>query len=153
MSKLELVAQQIDDINKGKKFNKVSNVDVLEYMKNRTAEEDNIKPVSDFKDDLIEKLSGKTAQGATMPWVKTHDQVKFRPSEVSMWTGFNGHKKSMVLGYIALDFIRQHQPVCIASFEMKPVSTIKRMLCQAAGNLQPTNLAVDKFLKIGRAHV
>lgn len=146
MSKLELVAQQIDDINKGKKFNKITNVDVLEYMKNRTAEQDNIKPVADFKDDLIEKLSGKVAQGATMPWVKTHEQIKFRPAEVSMWTGFNGHKKSMVLGYIALDFIRQREPVCIASFEMKPVSTIKRMLCQAAGTLQPTNLAVDKFI-------
>ena len=146
MSNLEKKVLELDKITEQRKFNSVPKIDFLQYLHQREAENDNIKKVADFKDDLIEKLSGKTAQGATMPWVKTHEQVKFRPAEVSMWTGFNGHKKSMVLGYIALDFIRQHEPVCIASFEMKPVSTIKRMLCQASGCLQPTNLAVDKFL-------
>lgn len=146
MSKLEKAVMAIDEIAKQRKFQTVPKIDFIQYMNERNAENDNVRSVQDFKDEVIERLLGKKSIGATMPWTKTHEQIKFRPSEVSMWTGFNGHKKSMVLGYIALDFLRQNEPVCIASFEMKPSSTIKRMLCQASGNLNPTELALDKFI-------
>jgi twinkle protein len=146
MSKLEKAVMAIDEIAKQRKFQSVPKVDFIKYMNERNAENDNVRTVKDFKDEVIERMSGTKSIGATMPWTKTHEHIKFRPSEVSMWTGFNGHKKSMVLGYISLDFLRQNEPVCIASFEMKPSSTIKRMLCQAAGSLQPTELALDKFI-------
>jgi twinkle protein len=63
-----------------------------------------------------------------------------------MWQGFNGHKKSMTLGYISLNFIAHNEPVCIASLEMKPSSTITRMLSQAAGTIQPTPYAYQTFV-------
>ena len=148
MSNLEKKVLELDKITEQRrKFNSVPKIDFVKYMNERNAENDNVREVLQFKDELIEKLEQTGYTGSTMPWTKTHDQVRFRPSEVSMWTGFNGHKKSMVLGYISLNFIKQHEPVCIASFEMKPVSTIKRMLCQAAGTTQPTKQAVDKFLE------
>jgi twinkle protein len=146
MSKLEKAVMAIDEIAKQRKFQTVPKIDFIKYMNERNAENDNVRTVKDFKDEVIERMNGAKSIGATMPWTKTHEHIKFRPSEVSMWTGFNGHKKSMVLGYISLDFLRQNEPVCIASFEMKPASTIKRMLCQASGNLQPTALALDKFI-------
>lgn len=146
MSKLEKAVMAIDEIAKQRKIQTVPKIDFIQYMNERNAENDNVRTVQDFKDEVIERLLGTKSIGATMPWTKTHEQIKFRPSEVSMWTGFNGHKKSMVLGYISLDFLRQNEPVCIASFEMKPASTIKRMLCQASGNLQPTELALDRFI-------
>ena len=36
----------------------------------------------------------------------------------------------MLLGFMALGFLKHHEKVCIASFEMKPVKTIQRMVRQ-----------------------
>lgn len=145
MSQLEKAVAAIDDY---RTVNRVPNVNFLEYMKQRTQEQDKIKRVSDFEEEVIERIGGGTkATGATMPWTKTHDNLRFRPSEVSMWQGYNGHKKSMVLGYMSLGFIAQNEPVCIASFEMKPASTIFRMLRQATGCSHPTESAYESFVK------
>lgn len=121
-------------------------IDFIEYLRQSEAEQSNVKQVSDFKDDVLDRIQGLKHSGATMPWTKTHDNIRFRPSEVTMWQGFNGHKKSMILGYISLGFIQQNEPVCIASFEMKPASTINRMLRQASGTSSPTQTALDRFI-------
>lgn len=147
MSNLEKRVQAIDELSaKRKGIQQVPNIDFVKYLHQVEAEHSNVKQVSDFKDDVLVRMDGLKQSGASMPWVKTHDNIRFRPSEVSMWQGFNGHKKSMILGYISLGFIQQNEPVCIASFEMKPSSTINRMLKQATGCANPTEYALDKFI-------
>jgi len=130
------------------------NVNFAEYAESRDSEKDNIKPVSSFIDEL--KLSIDESQptlGATLPWTKTHDNLRFRSGEVTMWHGYSGHKKSMVLGYVTLGFMKQNEPVCIASFEMKPVKTLARMLKQATGTVKPTEFAVDKFVDFSKGNL
>jgi twinkle protein len=123
-------------------------VDFLEYLHAREQDTDNVKRPIDFLDEIKARMSGSHGMsGSSMPWTKTHDNFRFRPGEITMWSGYNGHKKSMVLGYISLGFIQQNEPVCIASFEMKPSSTLIRMLKQASGTKSPTDLALDGFLK------
>jgi twinkle protein len=123
-------------------------IDFAEYAENRESEKDNIKPVRAFYDELVLSLDkNQPSQGATMPWTKTHEKIRFRKGEVTMWHGYSGHKKSMVLGYVALGFMQQNAPVCIASFEMRPVTTLSRMLKQATGTIEPTQYALDGFLK------
>lgn len=124
------------------------NIDYVAYAKNRDTEKNNIKSPSEFFDEVLERITGQNKTfGASLPWVKTHDNLRFRPAEVTMWQGFNGHKKSMVLGYASLGFIQQEEPVCIASFEMKPASTIARMVKQATGTITPTKKALEKFIQ------
>jgi twinkle protein len=125
---------------------RVPDVDFLEYLKTRDHDNDNVKRPHDFAEEVLAAIDGTVAHGSTLPWVKTHDQVRFRMGEVSMWAGFNGHKKSLLLGYVSLGFMKQGEPVCIASFEMKPASTVNRMLKQAAGTTNPTRLSFDRFL-------
>jgi twinkle protein len=122
------------------------NIDYAEYANTRTSEKDNIKDVDSFYEELKASLDpNQTVQGESLPWVKTHDNIRFRSGEVSMWHGYSGHKKSMALGYVSLGFMDQNAPVCIASFEMKPVRTLRRMLNQATGTTQPTLHALDEF--------
>jgi twinkle protein len=147
ISRLEQTAQQLDELSARRSIQKVPPVDFVKYMKERTEEHDNVKPINEYQEEILARLNGEGQNnGATMPWTSTFDKIKFRPAEVSMWQGYNGHKKSMTLGYISLGFIQQNEPVCIASFEMKPASTISRMLCQATGTIKPTPLAFGSFI-------
>lgn len=121
-------------------------INYKQYAETRASEADNIKSVSSFYNEMLNEINKvEGVQGATLPWTSTHDKLRFRPSEVTMWQGFNGHKKSMVLGYASLGFIEQNQPVCIASMEMKPSKTLGRMLKQAVGTKEPTEKALDIF--------
>ena len=52
---------------------------------------------------------------------------------MTLWSGQNGHGKSLMTSQIALSLIGQEQKICMASFEMKPVTSIKRMIRQFIG--------------------
>jgi twinkle protein len=85
-------------------------------------------------------------------------RFRFRPGEVSLWAGVNGHGKSLMTGMIALDLITHSQKTCIASFEMKPVRSLERMLrqwsgCDAetefAGHAQAVDTIRDLYEQLG----
>lgn len=77
---------------------------------------------------MIEKL-GKPDQTKRvyMPWDKCKNVFDFRPGEVTLWAGQNGHGKTQVVSQVMLSLIGQGERVCIASFEMKPETTLARM--------------------------
>ncbi len=80
---------------------------------------------------LAQLAGGEMAKGACLPWRKTWDLIRFREGEVTLWHGYNGHKKSMVLGQIAVGLHAQSCRVVMASFEMAPHRTLARMIKQA----------------------
>lgn len=77
-------------------------------------------------------------QGYLAPWEKTREHVIFRPHELSVWTGINGHGKSQFLGQVLLGAMEQGARVCIASLEMKPSRLLMRLTRQYAACEQPT---------------
>ncbi len=106
-----------------------------------------VLPVSAWQDRVSEILvNGIELLGAKLPWAKTHDDIRFRPSEVTLWQGINGHGKSQLLGMACLWFIKQGEGVCIASFEMKPELTYLRMLRQAAMTDKPSVQFSDRLI-------
>lgn len=99
-----------------------------------TEETSKVKPASDFLTvmiDAVGKPKGREA-GVRMPWEKTHQVIAFRPGEVTLWAGVNGHGKSAVSGMCAVSLMTQGEKVGVASFEMKPVKTLDRMTRQFA---------------------
>lgn len=84
--------------------------------------------------------------GARLPWMKTHDHIRLRGGEVSLWIGINGHGKSQVLGQVSLSLASQDEPVCLASFEMKPIASLKRMLRQTARCESPSAGMANKLI-------
>lgn len=106
-----------------------------------------VRPASDWLQDTIDAFYAPADASAvpTMLWQKTRAKVAFRPGEVSLWAGINGHGKSMFLSQVELDLCYQGERVMVASFEMKPVKQMQRMSRQAYGGRDPTHQFLCDF--------
>lgn len=122
-------------------------VDFEAYMAAREEDVALIKPAQDFRDVLVEEFGGsEQAKGLYLPWRKLDEHYRIRSGELTIWAGFNGHMKSMVTGFVLLDLIRQGEKGMVASFEMKPRKTLRRMATQAICTANPTKEYIGKFL-------
>lgn len=120
--------------------------DLEPYMDHEEDESPNIRPASDFKELVRERLRTKSTHfGAKLPWAKAEHSIQFRPGEVSLWLGINGHGKSLLLGQLITGFASQGERSCIASMEMKPEATLERMLIQASQGPEPSDSFIDRF--------
>jgi twinkle protein len=103
-------------------------IDFSAYLKDTDAKT-KVKPASEFVQDAKDRLRTRAKTKRTfLPWPKCNDSFEFRRGEVSVWAGQNGHGKTDVTTQVALSLIGQNEKVCVASFEMKPVTTIGRMV-------------------------
>jgi len=141
MSKLDAIAEKLNQA-------KLPDVDFEKYLKDHESDSQKVKRVSDYYDEIEFYVEhGDQMTGTKTPFRKLDKLFGFRGGEVTMWTGYNGHKKSMLLGFFAIDFIRQGEKVCIASFEMKPVSTINRMTRQYTLTAKPSYSEFADFMQ------
>ena len=68
---------------------------------------------------------------------------EFRQGELSVWTGYNGHGKSLLLSQVLLGLMQQGERVVVFSGEMTPERQLKRMVKQASGLDRPTMQFID----------
>lgn len=74
---------------------------------------------------------------------KDLDWFEFRQGELTVWTGYNGHGKSLMLSQVQLGLVQQGERVCVFSGEMTPARQVKRMAKQAAGLDRPSAPYLD----------
>jgi twinkle protein len=109
-----------------------------------TEPQQRVVPAAAYLADLKKRLFSKEERDdGLLPWGKTHSHFAFRPGEVTLWAGINGHGKSMMLSQAAISLMSQDHRVCIASFEMKPVVQLDRMMRQMSGGDSPTEEWVE----------
>lgn len=120
-------------------------IDFAAYM--AEPEGHKVRPASDWLQDTIDSfyLPPDTTPVPCMLWNKTREKVKFRPGEVSLWAGINGHGKSMFLSQVVLDLCYQAERVMVASFEMLPARQMHRMSRQAYAGREPTIPFLQSF--------
>lgn len=86
---------------------------------------------------------------------------RFRPGELSVWTGVSSHGKSTLLNSAMLNLSSQtKRPSLIISLEMKPAKVLRRVILATgmeianAGDVRRTMASIDKWLlfcdKIGK---
>lgn len=63
---------------------------------------------------------------------------EFRQGELTVWTGYNGHGKSLLLSQVMLGLMQQGERVTVFSGEMTPERQLKRMMKQATGLDRPS---------------
>lgn len=108
-------------------------IDFRLYMKETDAQT-KVKQAADYIYVIKERLRHKKDEHLVyLPWQKTRDNFAFRKGEVTLWSGQNGHGKSLMTGEIGLSLVGQGEKICIASFEMKPETTLQRMARQWIG--------------------
>ena len=71
------------------------------------------------------------------------DWFEFRQGELTVWTGYNGHGKSLLLSQVLLGLMQQGERVVVFSGEMTPERQLKRMVKQSSGLDMPTPQFID----------
>jgi twinkle protein len=118
-------------------------IDFSAYLKETEARQ-RVRPAAEYIRELTDQLGRPIkVKGQPLPWLKTRGYFRFRPGEVTLWAGVNGHGKSLMSGFVSLDLMAMGQKVCIASFEMKPHSTLKRMIRQWCGYPSDDEFSTD----------
>ncbi len=74
---------------------------------------------------------------------RSHPDFEFRPGELTVWTGYNGHGKSLLNNQVLLGLMDQGERVCVFSGEMQPAQQGKRLVKQATGLERPTLGYID----------
>ncbi|MFY3300233.1 toprim domain-containing protein [Achromobacter xylosoxidans] len=72
-----------------------------------------------------------------------HTWFQFRGGELTVWTGYNGHGKSLLLNQVLIGLQCQGERVCVFSGEMTPVNQGRRMTKQLTGQDRPTQAYFD----------
>lgn len=75
------------------------------------------------------------------------DWLEFRPGEVTVWTGYNGHGKSLLLNQVLIGLMSQEERACVFSGEMLPVHQGRRMAKQLTGIDRPSPAFLDAAQK------
>ncbi len=106
-----------------------------------------VRPASAFADDLKARFAPRDIKAfrPEMFSTKLRERLEFRPGEVTAWAGYNGHRKSMFTGQVALDLCVQRQRVLMISLEMSPADTLARMARQCFGVAVPATPSLDRL--------
>lgn len=123
------------------------NIDFNAYVQDEDDGRADVRRASEWADAVAKYFHGEEEQalGQPTPWAKVENRLMFRPGEVTLWAGVNGHGKSGAVGYVMLNAMVDAARACIASFEMAPEATMSRMCRQAAGSHLPTLELIDQF--------
>mgnify|MGYP003632567765 CR=1 FL=1 len=126
----------------------LSGVDILNCVANaKFCDPEELCRASDFREAVADAFNPNSASqsGYSVPW-GGFDNLKFRPHELSLWTGASGAGKSQLLSHALVDFMGQGAKCCLASLEMTPAQTLKRMVKQAGNIDQPTDHFLDTVI-------
>lgn len=106
-----------------------------------------VRSASYFADQVKAELDphAKVDKSPGLLAEKARGLLHFRPGDVTVWPGYNGHRKSMFTSQVMIDLAVQGEKVLIASLEMMPWRTMARMTRQACGMATPMPQLIDRF--------
>jgi twinkle protein len=120
-----------------------------------TIDPEELKKASLFRDKTKEVFTTRVGEFVGYEPFLEHSRGKvlFRPNELSIWTGINGHGKSQFLGELIVHMITQGAKVCIASMELKPARVLARMCRQATAMREPSEDYLDAVFDKWEGHL
>lgn len=127
--------------------NMVRNIDLDQYKSDHV--DHNVKPASAYRDDLIRRLITRREgdpNSTPLPFNSLREKFEFRQHELTIWTGYKGHGKSLMISQALMMAIRRGKGVFIISPEFRPESVLERMLYQYSGTTGPGVEHVTEFM-------
>ena len=121
--------------------------DIAAYLQTTHDFKPFVRKHSDFIDLIEDEFDATTAERhpTIFSVQKLQGKIHFRPSEITVWAGYNGHRKSMFLGQVCADLLVQKKPVLIASMEMTPAATLARMSRQMSASAKPSRAWLERW--------
>lgn len=105
----------------------------------RPVDPDELVSIADFFGQVKAMLypaAADTQPPRLMVGDRYEDCFEFRPCEISVWTGINGHGKSLMLGQVLVGLMEQGERACVFSGEMPPAVQAKRIVRQLSRRRQ-----------------
>lgn len=107
-----------------------------------------LKPASSFRKQVQERF--RPPHGAVKGYSFGMDKlnhIRFEPAQTSMWTGFNGHGKSLFLNQLMLSAVDDYsERFIVASLEMLPDRNLYRTARQVKNKICPEIHEIDHCL-------
>lgn len=104
----------------------------------RPRDPDELRSATDYAQDVAALFADTgPEEGIRTPWAKVGDRLVFRPGEVTVIAGINGHGKSQAVGFMAGHAMGQDVRVCVASLEFRVRVWLQRLVRQMAGRADP----------------
>ncbi len=115
----------------------------------KTVAPDTVTRVKDYTSNVVSLFwpEGGQEEGYTFQHPSLRDKVVFRPGELTVWTGATGSGKSQILSDCSIGWLDEGSKVCVASLEMAPAQTLKRMVKQAGGTDRPTEQFIHAVME------
>lgn len=107
-----------------------------------------LKPAASFKKQVHERFrpTGGKLKGYSVGMDKLN-HIRFEPSQTSLWTGFNGHGKSLFLNQLMLAAVADYdERFIVASLEMLPDRNLCRTARQVTNKICPEVSEIDRCL-------
>jgi twinkle protein len=92
----------------------------------RTLDPTELRNIGEFEDAIVAEMT-RVDEGLRLPWKKTHDRLRLRPGELSVWAGINGHGKSQIASQIVAYQASHDVRCCVASMEWRTARWALRM--------------------------
>lgn len=110
----------------------------------------NFATLADIRDRVMQHFfpegEKKLIQPATFKGPFADRTFTVRPGEVTLWTGISHHGKSSLLCQVFIELVMLQQIVFVASFEMKPERTVKKMAICVTNGCIPTREDLNDFI-------
>lgn len=106
----------------------------------RSKDPEELRSAGDFVDGLM-ALMFPDPDAPQYPFLRLdmdYEWFQFRPGQLTVWTGYNGHGKSLILSQVQLGLMAQGERFCVFSGEMQPEYLLQRMALQATGTAKPS---------------
>lgn len=113
----------------------------------QTIDPNELKSITEFWGEVKNSFYPAVEEDETEPVLrfpfKDCDFFRFRYGEVTVWTGYNGHGKSLMLGQTLINLMMQGEKACVFSGEMLPKYQGKRLAKQISGLDRPSPEYLD----------
>lgn len=136
-------------INSFDKFagsNLLKNIDLTAYASQEV--QHNVKAAGDYRKGMIARMCQREEGDLTataLPFNLLRGKFEFRQSELTIWAGYKGHGKSLMISQVLMAAIKRGKRIFIFSPEFRPESVLERMLYQHCLTTRPPLSEIDGF--------
>lgn len=138
----------INSFDKFAKTNVMRSVDLSQYQTENVSH--NVKPAGDYKlllrDRIVNRGNGDPT-ATVMPFNYLRGKFELRQHETTIWTGYKGHGKSLVLSQVFMAALKRGKKAFILSPEFRPETFLERMLYQHCRTTEPTAEHLNEFFE------
>lgn len=111
----------------------------------------NVRPAGDYRKGMIERMVQRETgdpHATPLPFNALRNRFEFRQRELTIWAGYKGHGKSLMISQVLQAAIKRNKRVFIFSPEFRPESVLERMVYQHCMTTRPPVDEINGFFDV-----